>query len=439
MAKNLLQDMIKVKTSKDNSIKVRSINSTLNNKNTRSEDFLRRIEEREVEEEILPSKIKKSGKGSKYRIYFVAFISIVFLLFALSFLFSGAKITIIPKVKEMSLNDNLSAVKDSNASGLSFDLAVISGEENKTIEGGVEKDVVIKATGTVLIYNSYSSSSQALDIDTRLEGSNGKIYKTNKRIVVPGITKDNKPGSVEVGIYGAEAGEEYNSTPLDFKIFGFKGTPKYSKFYARSKGDISGGFKGKSSVVSSLDKTTAISELKATLETKLLKKVTDQIPSGFVLFKDAVFLDIDDKNVSFTPDKDGKTVVNIKGSLYGFLFDEKKLATKIAQDVIDKYDGSEVYIPNIRDLTFSLSDKENISFTDIKNINFNLTGTPKIIWKVNEKKFVADLLNKNKSDFNDVLIQYPSIDSTQLVIRPFWKSNFPEKSSNIEVIVNYPK
>ncbi len=439
MAKNLLQDMIKVKTSKDNSIKVRSINSTLNNKNTRSEDFLRRIEEREVEEEILPSKIKKSGKGSKYRIYFVAFISIVFLLFALSFLFSGAKITIIPKVKEMSLNDNLSAVKDSNASGLSFDLAVISGEENKTIEGGVEKDVAIKATGTVLIYNSYSSSSQALDIDTRLEGSNGKIYKTNKRIVVPGITKDNKPGSVEVGIYGTEAGEEYNSTPLDFKIFGFKGTPKYSKFYARSKGDISGGFKGKSSVVSSLDKTTAISELKATLETKLLKKVTDQIPSGFVLFKDAVFLDIDDKNVSFTPDKDGKTVVNIKGSLYGFLFDEKKLATKIAQDVIDKYDGSEVYIPNVRDLTFSLSDKENISFADIKNINFNLTGTPKIIWKVNEKKFVADLLNKNKSDFNDVLIQYPSIDSTQLVIRPFWKSTFPEKSSNIEVIVNYPK
>ena len=69
-----------------------------------------------------------------------------------------------------------------------------------------------------------------------------------------------------MGIYAAGAGEEYNSTPLDFEILVFKGTPKYSKFYARSKGDITGGFKGKSPVVSSLNKITVISELKATLE-----------------------------------------------------------------------------------------------------------------------------------------------------------------------------
>ena len=175
------------------------------------------------------------------------------------------------------------------------------------------------------------------------------------------MTKDGKPGSIEAGIYAAEIGEEYNSTPLDFKILGFQGTPKYSKFYGRSKGDITGGFKGKSSIISALDKTTAVSELKATLETKLLKKATDQIPSGFILFKDAIFLSIDDQNVSFIPDKENTTLVNIKGTLYGFLFDEKKLTTKIAQDIIDNYDGSGIYMPNIRDLTFSLSDKENIS------------------------------------------------------------------------------
>jgi len=115
----------------------------------------------------------------KYRIYFVALISVVFLLFALSFLFSGAKIVITPKIREIPLNsENLSAAKDPNIPGLSFDLVVISGEENKTIQGGEEKEVEISAKGVVLIYNSYSSSSQVLDINTRLEGSNGKIYKT---------------------------------------------------------------------------------------------------------------------------------------------------------------------------------------------------------------------------------------------------------------------
>jgi len=389
--------------------------------------------------EKIPDDIKKNSKGSKYRIYFVALISVIFLLFALSFLFSGAKITVIPKVKDVSLNTSLSAIKNSNTESFSFDLVVISGEEKKVIQGGEEKDVAVAAQGIVLIYNSFSSSPQTLDIDTRLEGSNGKIYKTNKKIVVPGITKDDKPGSVEVGIYGAGTGDEYNSTPLDFKIFGFKGTPKYSKFYARSKGDITGGFKGKSSLVSSLDKTIAVSELKTILETKLLKKVTDQIPSGFILFKDAVFLDIDDQNVNFTPDKDGNTSVNIKGTLFGFLFDEKKLTKKIAGDIIDEYDGSEIYMPNIRDLVFSLIDKEDISFVDVKNIDFTLSGSPKIIWKVDETKFATDLLSKKKSDFNQVLVQYPNIDSAVLVIRPFWKSSFPEKSENIEIIVNYPK
>lgn len=423
MSRNLLQDMVKVKTPQRMPIKERQM---------------------ETERERIPTKLKQNNKSpnksSKYRIYFVALISVVFLLFALSFLFSGAKVTIVPKVKEIPLNnENLSAAKDSSTPDLPFDLVVISGEENKTIQGGVVKDVTVAATSTILIYNSYNSSPQVLAIDTRLKGSNNKIYKTSKKITVPGMTKDGKPGSVEVGIYAAGAGEEYNSTPLDFKILGFQGTPKYSRFYGRSKGDITGGFKGKSSIISALDKTTAVSELKATLETKLLKKATDQIPNGFILFKDAIFLSIDDQNVSYTPDKDNMTLVNIKGTLYGFLFDEKKLTTKIAQDIIDNYDGSEVYIPDIRDLTFTLSDKENISFADVKNINFSLSGTPKIIWKVDEAKFTTDLLNKKKNNFNQILSQYPNIDSAVLVIRPFWKTTFPNKSKNIQIIVNYPE
>lgn len=416
MPRNLLQDMKRVKT---------PINE-------------RRKIEHEIEK-IYYKTEQSNNKGSKYRIYFVALISIVFLLFALSFLFSGAKITINPKIKEIPFNENLSAIKNLNTVDFSFDSVVISGEESKIIQGGEEKDVATASEGTILIFNSFSSSPQVLDIDTRLEGSNGKIYKTNKKVIVPGMTKDNKPGSVEVGIYAGEVGEEYNSAPLDFNILGFKGTPKYSKFYARSSGEISGGFKGKSPVVSSLDKENALSELKATLQTKLLNKIKDQIPSGFILFKDAVFLKIDDQNISFTPDKDNKMLVNIGGTLYGFLFDEKKLTKKIAEDIIDKYDGSEIYIQNIRDLTFSLSNKESVSFVDAKNIDFTLSGTPKIVWKVDETKFVADILGKKKKDFNQILLQYPNIDSAEVVIRPFWKSSFPEKTKNIEVIVNYPK
>ena len=297
---------------------------------------------------------------SRYMLWSVALVSVVFCLFALSFLFSKAEILVNPKTEDVVLNENLSAGKDSSTNGLSFDLVVISGEENATVKTSGEKDVKETATGTIVIYNAFSSSSQVFSVDTRLEGSNGKIYKTQTKTTVPGMSKNGTPGSVEVKIYGAEAGQEYNSTPLDFKIFGFKGTPKYSKFYGRSKGEITGGFKGKAPAVSDTDKVTAINDLTTTLQTKLLKKATDQIPSGFILFKDAVFLNIDNTNIPFTA-KDNNLIITLKGTLYGLLFNEQKVTKKIAEDNINKYDGSDVFIPNIRDLTFKLANQDNIS------------------------------------------------------------------------------
>src|SRR5258708_18990927 len=104
------------------------------------------------------------------------------------------------------------------------------------------------------------------------------------------------PGKIETVIYGLLPGAEYNSPPLDFKISGFKGTPKYSKFYARSDGPITGGLEGKYNVLSDEDKAKAQEELASALKEKLFKKALSQIPPGFILFKDAVFLKLDRKS-----------------------------------------------------------------------------------------------------------------------------------------------
>ncbi|MCH7953543.1 MAG: hypothetical protein IIC25_06595 [Chloroflexi bacterium] len=82
----------------------------------------------------------------RYMLWFVAFISVVFLFFSLSYMFSKANITIIPKIKNVIINENLSANKDSNSSPISFDLVVISGEENKKVETTDKQDRKTKAT-----------------------------------------------------------------------------------------------------------------------------------------------------------------------------------------------------------------------------------------------------------------------------------------------------
>ena len=349
MPKHFLEDMVRIKHNKD---------------------YNPRIKSREMEH-LADTEVKYSKNKYRYKLWFVAFFSVIFCFFAFSVLFSKAEVSVILKTKNVVLNEKLSATKDSNDI-LPFNLMVVSSEDSKIIKASGEKNIKEAATGIVVLYNAFSSSAQKLNVDTRLEGSNGKIYKTQTKTIVPGISKGNIPGSVEVKIYGAEAGTDYNSVPLDFKIFGFKGTPKYSKFYGRSKGPIAGGFIGNVPDISDADKVSAMADLKADLQSKLLQKAIDQVPSGFILYKDAIFLDTDDSNISLTYNEDNNITLTERGTLYGILFNEQKLIQKIAKDNIEKYDNSEFYIPNIKDLTFSLPNKNSISFNSAENINFNL-------------------------------------------------------------------
>ena len=440
MAKKLLQDIVKVKNNKKPVRIIHSDEEVKREKVFEKKEHSRFYVKDNSKYDTFES--TENNNKSKYGLWIVALISIFFLLFAVSFLFSGAKVVVNPKTQDLNFNQSLNAIKDSTDStpgdNLSFDLVAISGQETENIQGGEQKNVADKAKGTVVIYNAFSTSPQTLAINTRLDGSNGKTYKTAQKITVPGMDKKGIPGSVEVDVYGIEAGQEYNSDPIDFKIFSFKGTSKYSKIYARSKDSIVGGLKGNYAQISDDQKTVAVADLRVSLQSKLLKKITDQIPSGYILFKDAVFLSDDGGNTGIAS-ADNMVPVNLNGTLYGFLFEEKALTDKIAKENINAYDGSDIYIPNIRDLNFSLLDKENISFKDVTSINFTLSGSAKIVWKVDSDKLVADLLGKGKGDFNEALSKYTNIASADLTLSPIWAMSFPDKSKDIKVIVNYPQ
>ncbi len=433
MPKHLIQDMVRHPTQKSRN---QVVTEKRENQFQFKENTVKKTSQYIVTENTVMDRAKSR---SRYMLWCLAFVSVVFCLFAFSFLFSKAEISVDLKTKDIVLNENLFASNDSNNSGLFFDLMSISDEETLVVNAAGEKDAKEYAKGVVVIYNAFNSSTQALSVDTRLEGSNGKIYKTQTKIVVPGMKKDGTPGSVEVKVYGSEAGEEYNSLPLDFKILGFKGTPKYSKFYGRSKGEIIGGFKGKIPAIRDTDKETAIKTLRANLQAKLFKKATDQIPGGFILFKGAVFLSIDDSNILSSISDDGRAILTEKGTLYGVLFNEQKLTKKIAENNIEKYDGSEVYIPNIGNIAFTLANKDNISFVNLKEINFTLSGSVKIVWSLDINKFIADLSGKPKKDFGSILSQYPNIDSALLKISFPWIKRIPDKIENIKVTINNPR
>ena len=108
-------------------------------------------------------------KPHHHTLWFVAIISIVFLFFAISFVFSSAKITINPKVKQITIDQNFSALKDSNDQNqLSFDLVVLSGEDSKFVKTDEEKDYAEKAKGNIVLYNDFDPSLQKFSINMKV-------------------------------------------------------------------------------------------------------------------------------------------------------------------------------------------------------------------------------------------------------------------------------
>lgn len=438
MAKQILQDIVKIK--KDSpaveKVSVKKAKPEIKPVTNFREDFSDKINTKFASKyETFSS---NTNNSPRYLLWVVAFVSVMFLFFAISLLFSKAEITIEPKTKDFSLNKEFTAIKGSNTNGLSYNSVVLSDDISKEIKTGVEKEYIEPARGTVLIYNAFSTAPQPLAIDTRLEGSNGKIYKTKNKLTVPGMQKDGTPGKVSVEIYATEPGEEYNSQPLDFKIFGFKGTPKYVKFYARSVGEITGGMKGLYRQVEESDKEKAIKDLTQDLSSKLFEKAKEQAPDGFVLFNDANLVSITDQKVVMSSDKSSATV-NVKGTFYGFVFNEKQLTDEIIKSFIEDKEKDNVFLSNISLLRFTLANKNETLFTDANEIAFTLTGNPKVVWKIDSDKISLDLLGKNKKNLNQVLAQYPNIDSATSIIKPIWKKTFPDKEKNIKIIINNPE
>ncbi len=420
-------------------------------------DSFEKLESERIEEKLAKLNIKKkvvirtvdtkeeldlpqnssSSTGSKQSLWIFALVSIGILFFALSSFFASAKVIITPKIQEFNLDELFTAVRSKpGEKEIQFEIVSMDGVETTNLEANEQKQMSVPARGNVTIFNTYSTSPQKLSIDTRLEGSNGKIYKTDKEIIVPGMSADT-PGSVTVGVYGFEPGEAYNSEPLDFKILGFRGTTKYNKFYGRSVESLTGGLSGKFYIVAEDAKKQVVSDLRNKLKDQLTKKVLEQTPPEYVLFKDSlVFVDggVDNSVAQF----EKVAPVSVSGSVFGYLFKKSDIIPIIAKLAIKDFEeGSEIDIPGIENLSLNYGSADSLS-KDIKGFNFKLSGSGKIVYQVNQAKIMRDLLGKQKAAFKSILANSDNIESAELILRPVWRTTIPEKIKQIKIIVNYP-
>ncbi len=430
MAKNFFED-IRPLTKKDSPIptatqSVDSVGST--------------ISQTRVQNTFEPYEKSFQKKSSKL-LWILAVLCVGILFFSFSLLFSGAKVKITPKHDEVEVNDVFEARKSATGDTLPFEIMSVDGEVSKVIPSTGSTDSATKAKGTVVIYNSYSTASQKLIATTRIETSDGKIYRLDNAVTVPGMKTVNgkvTPGSVEANVTSDQPGDTYNIAESDFVVTGFKGTAKETKFAVRSKGPFTGGSTGKVYTISTDDGKKAYDELTGELKTKLLTDAQNQVPRGYHMFSGATIFDIDNNSQSFTS-KTTDITLNASGTLSVFIVPEKSFTETLALKLINGFDPEvPVRIQNLNDMDVTIQNAESITPASTNTISLQVKGTPLFVWEVDTGAITKDLLGSSKKDFNTIIAKYPGVETAELLLKPFWITKIPRNESDIKITVETP-
>jgi len=368
----------------------------------------------------------REARDYSWGMWLLAGISVVFLVFSLSLVFSRAKITVEAKKMDLPIDAAFNLTK---TDGLIFEIATASGEETKIVTSETTVDFQRKATGQVLLYNT-TNQDQKLLIETRLLTEDGKIFKTDKAVIMPKGSAD-KPGSVKVGVTAEKAGEEYNVGLVDFKIFGFKGSAKYDKFYGRASLPLAGGLIGKRYTLTATEAEKLLIELKEALREKLIKQISLQTPSDYFVLPDIVFVDTTTASFeSETPE----ISVKATGQVYAVILNEKNLSKELAKKTNIELADAPVSIANLKDLVFALENKEGLK-NGSGEVSFSVKGDGNIVWVVDAASLKERLVGSRRKDFTAILADFPAIEKAELRVLPFWKRTLPASVKHIKVTV----
>ncbi len=401
-------------------------------------------DEEEVEEENnapirIPPPRGSKRSHARFLLWGIVAVALVALGITVAISISGATVTVTLKSAPVQVAITGTAITATTTTDayMPYEPRVVEAVETLSLEPEGSKRVERKAAGTIIVYNNFSSATQRLIKNTRFETQNGLVFRIPESIIVPGKTVTGGkalPGSIETDVFSDRAGVEYNISLSDFTVPGFKSSAeRYAGFYARSKTAMTGGFVGVAPFVSPEKVAASRATLRKTLEAKLVSNAAEKVPVDSTMLTGGYVFKTASEPEQETADK--KVSVTERGTLTAFVFKRDTLASFIARRALTRYDNAPVTFKTLEELSFEFLNKADFGKNTDGRVLFGLRGSGTIVWKLDEDKLKQDLAGKLKSETVSVLVSYPAIERSQVVIRPFWNKAFPDNIKKISVVV----
>ncbi len=382
---------------------------------------------------------KFPGIGSKRLLSFKrivgSFVGIGVLLSVATMYLILPKANIKLSLKEVQIKLAISVAVSKNLSSPDLANGIIPGQYfllsksgSKIIETSNKSDgLPLKTGGFIDIYNAYSAVPQKLVAQTRFETKDGKIFRIQNPVIVPGAKMSNTkltPSSIRAAVISDAVGEEYQIGPSYFTIPGFKESPKYAGFYAKSN----------ESMVPSQNHSTLLSQeierTKKNLEDALVSELKNDTlntfkDSGLKLIDGAATVRVDDF-------KANSETISMKITWQAVFFKEKDFRALVSYSVSSRY-------PDLKNFNFG----DNITYPQATKSDFK-KGEIFFTFELDKTNaFTADLAGLKKelagldeNGMRNVISNKNFINNATISLWPFWVKQAPDNSDKINITID---
>lgn len=399
-------------------------------------------EEREEEVEIHHEEIHTPHRRpprvrSKMPYWIGGVLALLAVGYFISSMFSSAEVFVEPRIEAAAVAATFNASRNGKDGALHFTVVDLSATDSVSIPATGEEQVEKKAGGTIVVYNAYSSQPQKLVANTRFESSSGKIFRVSQAVTIPGATNSGgivTPGSLEIAVEADKAGPEYNVGLADFTIPGFEGTPKFTKFYGRSKTPMSGGYVGTAKVADPEAIKAARLDLQTKLATQLSGEIIKTVPVGYVGYPSGFSSTFKELAAGVASATSSDYTITGTATVKGVIIDSTELAQAIAQNSVRDYTGEPVEVLGLDALEFTLLGKDTINFDTVGSIAFRLEGEAKIVWLFDEEVFKQAIAGIPVNEYAGIFQEFSMLRSIRPTLNPPWARTIPEDVAKISIV-----
>lgn len=368
-------------------------------------------------------------------------------VFLISAKFSSATVEIWPRTEKKSFEAKLildKKVKEYNALVNAIPADIVEKEKtvSSTFPASGKSAKETKAAGIITVYNNYSASYQVLVANTRFVSTEGKIFRTTERIMIPGTTDDGgkmKAGEINIRVVADQPGAEYNIGPDTFSIPGFAGTDRYTKFYAKSFQSFTGGSSESVAEVTAADlnKAEDIITRQAKEEAENLLKSelkAENVSSVFSFLENNIQAEVLEKSPSAQAGAAANEFTfQAKAKAKAIVFKKEDINSFVRNYIADKIPaGKKVYEPSLK-IDYSA---ESINF-ETGSAQAVLKISIDVYFDIDEKALKNNISQKSLSEIKLFLASQPEISNVLVKMRPFWAGKAPKDINRITLKITF--